>query len=441
MKKRPLDMFILLLVVAVIAGGALGVVDAVAPASETGPGGLIPPLPFFGEPLGDRLNLLLVGADDRVVASGEHQQGRSDTLILVALAPQQHRAAMLSLPRDLLITLPEAEKIVGYDYPHKINAAYSFGGVDLTRRTVERVLEMNLDNYAKVDLKAFVEAVDALGGVEIDVPDVEERGRGMNYEDYWGGLKIHLKPGRQVLDGEQAMGFVRYRKSMYTNSRGVPYGINDFERGKNQQTFIKAVVEQKVKLQNLPDLLKVGGIIMKRLDTDIDWRQATSLMRVLRSMESDDILQLTLPAKDQRINGGDYVTVDPEDIARVRRQIDQFLSGALIVQAEADEETAPVVEAPPRVAILNGCGVAGLAGRAASALEGSGYQLDPPTNAASKDWERSRIEYRKGDKDTAQAIARELGLRRPDLKQVAQRPEGPAITVILGRDYADQAAP
>lgn len=445
MRPRFRDIMLYMLVAAVIVGGAFGILDTIlypGVASQEG-AGLVEPVrlrDLIINPVAnvERIDILLIGADDRVVAGGWYEQGRSDTLIVMSLSPKHQQAVMLSLPRDLLVRIPEAKAMpkVGFDYPHKLNAAYCYGalygkgGVPLTLRTVERELGMSFDYYAKIDLDAFVEVVDMLGGVELEVPDIEGHGRGMNYDDEWGNLHIHLQPGRQHLDGEQAMGFVRYRQSNYRNSRGNRIGLTDVQRAENQQKFLKAMVEQKVKLTNLPKLLRAGRFIMQRIDTDMDWRTAYGLLKVLRGLDTSNLLHLTLPVETKKLGGIDYCEVPEEKMLEQQTQIVAFLEGGA-------DEGPPEAEQPLRVQVLNGCGIPGAAGRATEMIRDAAVKLDSPANADSYDYERTIIEYRQGTKQAAQRLARRLGVKRPQLKQVSRASgEGPDLTITLGHDFS-----
>lgn len=445
MRPKWRDLMLYMLAAAVIVGGVFGLLDTVLSPGVSSREGTAP-----GEPVRlrdliinpvanvERIDILLIGADDRVVAGGWYEQGRSDTLIALSLSPQHKQAVMLSLPRDLLVHIPEAKTMpkVGYDYPHKLNAAYCYGclygegGVPLTRHTVERELGMTFDYYAKIDLDSFVEVVDMLGGVELEVPDVEGHGRGMNYDDDWGHLHIHLQPGRQHLDGEQAMGFVRYRQSNYFNSRGHRIGLTDIQRAENQQKFLKAIVEQKVKLTNLPRLLRAGKFIMQRIDTDMDWRTAYGLIKVLRGMDTGNILHLTLPVEDKKLGGVWYFEAPSKQLMDQQARIAAFLTGG-------EEQSPALPEQPLRVQVLNGCGVPGAAGRATEMIRGPAVKLDSPANADRYDYEWTIIKYRQGTRETAQRLAQRLGVKRPRLRQVAQSEgEGPDLTIILGHDFS-----
>ncbi len=454
MSLRFRDVLLYMLAGVVIVGGAVGMLDAVmapsAGANGKPAGGLAIP---FVNPLAhrDRVNILLIGADDRVVLSGKFEPGRSDTIMVVSLNPQLKRAAMLSLPRDYLVTLPEVPKGV-QTYPQKINHAYHYGGVKLARRTIERELGIHFDYYAKIDLKNFVKVVDMLGGVYLNVPDYEGKGRGMNYDDDWGQLHIHLKPGYQHLNGEQAMGFVRYRKSQYHARSGGVLGITDSERASNQQIFLKAMIEQKVRLSNLPSLLRAGGFVLQHIDTDMDWRTAVALMNVMRGLDTSKILHLTLPVVDKTIGGTYYCYAPPGKLEEMRAEMDAFLAGATDVPnsniksgalaSAAAEAASPAAPAgPARVKILNGSGASGAARQAYALIRGSAVHLHSLGNADHYDYEQTVIEYVPGRRSTAQRLAAQIGVPGAELREAARQP-GPAppdITITLGRDFQTAA--
>lgn len=444
MTLRFRDVILYTLAGLIIVGGAFGMVDAVmAPTPgvrtpmSTGLGAMLVN-PLAGV---ERLNILLMGSDDRVVLSGKFERGRSDTIMVLSLSPRTKRAAMMSLPRDFLVTIPEVPKGV-QTYPQKINHAYAFGGVPLARKVIERELGIKFDYYAKIDLKNFVKVVDMLGGVDIDVPDYEGGGRGMNYDDNWGQLHIHLKPGLQHLDGKQAMGFVRYRHSKYHAKHGGYLGITDSERAGNQQIFLKAIVEQKVKVSNLPNLLRAAAFVMQHVDTDMDWRTAVGLANLLRGMDTSKVLHLTVPVQDRMIGGVYYCDASPAKLAEMRAELDAFLAGATDAPRSnltpgLKPETKAVEVRPVRVRVLNGSGTTGAAKRAAELIRGKFVHVDTVGNADRYDYTHTLVEYQRGHQAAAQRLAVALGLPGAQLQEVGPDPTAPGldITIIVGRDF------
>ncbi|MBQ7454044.1 MAG: LCP family protein, partial [Selenomonadaceae bacterium] len=146
----------------------------------------------------DKVTIIIMGVDVR-----KDDVGRSDTLMIATVDPRIDQATLLSIPRDTRVRIRGR----GYD---KINAAFAYGGVELTTSTVENFLGIDIDHYIMIDTSSFVKIIDAIGGVDIDV---EKR---MVYEDPWddnGGLVIDLYPGQQHMDGKTAVTYVRYRDS------------------------------------------------------------------------------------------------------------------------------------------------------------------------------------------------------------------------------------
>lgn len=398
-----LDYLIYVCAFCVIGVGALGAWDAIseqprAIISRSGdaPGPDVVPRPNIG-----RMTILLVGADERPQFG---DRGRSDTMILLFVNQRTNKAALLSIPRDLRVRIPGH----GTD---KINAAYCFGGVDLVRRTIEQELGVDIDACAKVDFQGFVEIVDDLGGVEIDVPDVEGRGRGMNYDDNADGLHIHLKPGLQTLDGEDAIGFVRYRK-----------GDSDFKRSERQQQFLKAMAEQKLKIGNVLDLVKVVPKALDAVETDIGLRKAIGLAQVVRDIRSDSLLLTSFQdhLQDRKIGGIYYVVVSERGVSEVLREINQHLNSM--------PGQVNVVD------VLNGSGQSGVAAATGALLVGAGFEINDTGNAANLDHEHTAIYYPEDGLAAARRIQRALGVG--ELVEIDEQSGYAAdrITVVVGSD-------
>ncbi|MFI6790814.1 LCP family protein [Nonomuraea sp. NPDC050383] len=172
-------------------------------------------------------NWLLVGSDSRKglsaaqrrkLATGRAAGQRTDSMMLLHIPEGSDKPTLVSLPRDSAVTIPGKGR-------NKLNAAYAFGGPKLLARTVETVTGVHVDHYMEIGFAGFVGIVDAIGGVEIDVRAA--------VDDPKAGLK--LKKGKQVLNGSQALGYVRTRKGG---------ALPDFERTKRQRQFLGAVVKK-----------------------------------------------------------------------------------------------------------------------------------------------------------------------------------------------------
>lgn len=400
--------FLLLILCLLVVG--VGVLARRAPtafARGCGPQGtvlrILPP-PFPGRPL---LRLVLIGADDR------EDRGRSDTLMVLFLNPELPRAALMSIPRDLKVDIP------GH-LPGKINHAYRFGGAPLTKQTVENLLGETIDGTVTVNLQGFVKAVDTLGGVDLDVEDVEGKGRGMNYDCPQDGLVIHLRPGRQHLNGYKAMGYVRYRKS---NIPGC--GGSDFQRAERQQKFLRAVLDQKLKPGHFRQLLKAGGQVWRCVRTNLTLRDLLDLARCLKAMGPGDLKTMTLPTQDAT-SGSYHLDLAADAFQQMLTDIQQHLAG---------EQVALAVT--PRVEVLNASGKHGAAATAGDKLRAAGFDVLRVGNAPAYGQPQTTILYRSDSKPMAERAAQTLGCGVLEYDDNGPTPVGQAhLQVLVGKDFA-----
>ena len=177
--------------------------------------------------------LLLLGADYR---KGETAY-RTDTIILAKIDPQQKKIWMLSIPRDTKVLVPKH----GYQ---KINNAHALGGPELTIKTVEQFTGVPINHYMEVNFQGFQGAVDALGGIWVNVPKAINDKKAASQSVHQRAAKIPA--GYQLLDGEHALTFVRSRD----------YADADISRMKSQQVFFKALADQMAKSPNVTKMMR-----------------------------------------------------------------------------------------------------------------------------------------------------------------------------------------
>lgn len=177
---------------------------------------------------------------------GVADQGGSDTIMLGVFDTANKKASLISIPRDT---------VVKYNGSYiKVNASYSYGGVEATRECVSKMLAVPIDYYVKVNLRAFREIVDEIDGVWFDVPVR------MDYDDPVGNLYIHIAPGYQLLDGKKAEGVVRCR-SCYPNA--------DIGRAATQRAFLAALAKQTITLSNVTKVTELINILNKYVESDM----------------------------------------------------------------------------------------------------------------------------------------------------------------------------
>jgi LCP family protein required for cell wall assembly len=185
----------------------------------------------------------------------EEGEFRADTLMLIRAGGGAFRK--LSIPRDVFAEIPGQA-------PEKINAAFSHGGAALQIRAVEQFLGIEIDHIAIVDFTGFEELIDAVGGVEVDVPvklcaDISGGAGGGQ-----GGVTLRLRKGENTLDGEKALAYARARKPVECPGPGpsaFSLGYDDFDRAKAQQAVINGIKGRLTDPLRLPYNFVKGPII------------------------------------------------------------------------------------------------------------------------------------------------------------------------------------
>ena len=221
--------------------------------------------------------ILVSGADDG--------NGNSDTNILVAVDTQGGAIYGVSIPRDT--------KAIWNGEEHKINYAFAAGGMEGIAGVISEQLGIPVDYTVMVDLEAFVALVDAIGGVDFNVP-VD-----MDYEDPYQDLSIHIPAGMQHLNGEEALKVVRFRAG---------YASQDIGRMETQQKFLKAVLQQTLKLSNLDKVDDFVKIFKQYVETDLELGELAWLGKAAIDIGTDNISFSTLPGEWKK----PFIYVDPE---------------------------------------------------------------------------------------------------------------------------------
>jgi polyisoprenyl-teichoic acid--peptidoglycan teichoic acid transferase len=246
--------------------------------------------------------ILLLGTDGDRTAAREDAR-RSDSILIVRTDPSRHRLAYLSIPRDLRVDIP------GHG-PNKINTAFQLGGAVLAMKTVRALTGLQLNHVVLVDFQDFREVIDALGGVEIDVPApivsnrfdcpyaTEARCR------QWDGWRF--EKGRQTMDGRRALIYSRIRENRLDLSE------NDLTRGGRQQEVVEAMTDKIVGPRTFVRLPFVGDDLMKPLTTDLSPGQLLQLGWVRFRANSSRALHCRLGGEPQSI-GGESVLIGTEE--------------------------------------------------------------------------------------------------------------------------------
>jgi LCP family protein required for cell wall assembly len=365
-------------------------------------------------------NFLLVGIDsaanldaDDPVAQGREDVGglRSDTIMVLRVEPDQERASLLSLPRDLWVPLASGGS-------NRINAAIEGGGPEDLIDTIEEYLGIPINHYVQVDFAGFRKLVDVIRGVEVwfDQPARDRRS----------GLVVE-QPGCVTLDPTQALAYVRSRHyETFDDGRWRTDPTGDLGRISRQQDFIvrslrRAVdrgIRNPVTLDNLVDAALDTVTVDDRLTGD----DIIQLGRRFRGFDPEGLDLYTLPVDDDTIGGAAVLRLRDRDAQPV---LDVFRG----------TNTAEVITPDGvRVTVLNGSGEAGQAGTASEALVAAGFTAAGTGEAESFGFSRTIVRYSAGQAAAADLVARHLEAGA-ELEEVAG-PIGADVVVVTGSDFA-----
>jgi len=352
----------------------------------------------------DPFTILLLGDDSR---PGE-TMARSDTMIVAKVDPQTGQVWMLSIPRDTRVDIP------GYGV-NKINAATAYGGVDLAIETVEDFLGVQIDYYMTVNFTGFVEVVDALGGVYVQVDEEINDSAAASHSS---GAAAHIDEGYQLLDGEHALTFVRARHQ---------YIDGDFSRMRNQQTFFKALAEQ---VKSSGNVLKIPSIVTALADhitTDMELSKIVKTALALKDMGSGNIYTATVTGTWET----PYVWPDEDVLQDLVARMDAGVS------FDDTSTVAPIGPSDVSVTVRNGAGISGVARAAGDLLSEEGFVVADVGNAKRADYATTLIVYDETSVDglaKAEAVlaAMPLGELTPGNGEYVFSAD---VLVVVGQDW------
>lgn len=256
----------------------------------------------------DNINILVLGCDER---EGDTAV-RADVIMLATIRPDAKQVSVFSIPRDTRVEIKNHGK-------DKVNHAMAYGGIPLIQNSIENLLNVQIDHYVKVNFDGFINVVDALGGVNIDVPE----------RMYKPLEAIDLQPGYQTLDGSEALAFVRWRGD----------GTGDYGRIGRQQQFLSAV-SGKIKDMSLSQALNVASAVMDSIETDMSIKQMTSYGINLLGIGAEDVKTYSFIGEAVWINGVNYVEPDMDAINEI---VDKMQHGEPEAEPPADGQSADAV--------------------------------------------------------------------------------------------------
>ncbi|HKW44283.1 MAG TPA: LCP family protein [Candidatus Eremiobacteraceae bacterium] len=396
-RKRTVALSIVLVVLVLLGAGIAGYVQSTGGFRDLFRGTFAPNLTeVFGK---QKLRVLVMGVDDSWTNGDEvyTSASRSDTNIAVNIDLTSKNIAVLSIPRDIWVDIPK----VGYA---KLNEAIADAGPERTEATLTKNLGMPaFDYYLVLKIDATKNIVDAIGGVDVNVEKT------MDYDDNWGHLHIHLKKGYQHLNGEQAVGYIRFRH----DEEG------DFGRMRRQRQVMQVLVA-RVKdpsiAMHIPALL---SIVQKNVRTNIPADKMLALAFALRDITPQMVHTAEVPTDIGFTSGQSVLYFQPQTGADIIRKY-------LVVGFTGQFDPSTV-----RLKVENGSGKPGAATAMADFLRQKGFTVIETRNAKKFGVTETSIT---GPNGTIVAlVAKQMPVTK--VLTAIGLVEGGDIDIVVGKDY------
>jgi len=374
------------------------------------------PQTVFGK---ERIYVVLLGIDFNTDDKGmQYSKGaRSDTIMVAGIDFQAKAIKLISILRDSQALVQGRQT--------KINEAYALGGPKLAQQVIGDFLALpknekgaSFDRYVVVNANGLKDFVNAIGGIEVPVTET------MDYDDNWGHLFIHFKPGLQHMTGEKAMEYSRFRHD----------ACSDVCRVRRQQQVIQITIA-KLKTQKFNDLLHIGaliGALNKNILTNLTFDEEKSLAWHFRDINLADIKTDTL--KYVRVTDDEVVVPDPAQKAQL---VAELLGPYGNVTPPPATELAAVKPATVHVVVENGSGISGLATAVSAKLTKLGYVVDSVANADTFGYDTTQIRTATNVPNVGERVRADLGVPTASVAPATDATPGPRsiVTVIVGRDY------
>lgn len=382
------------------------------------------PQPWDGK---SRVNILFMGLDYRDWEAGETP--RTDTMILFTIDPISKTAGMLSIPRDMWVSIP------GHEHG-RINTAYFLGevyklpggGPGLAAKTVEHFLGVPVHFYAQVDFMAFVRFIDEMECLNLHVREEIRIGR-LHEPD-----SIVLEEGVMCYDGMSVLGYARAR-----NSEG-----SDFDRARRQQEVIMAIREQILTFDMLPTLIAKAPALYVELSsgirTNMSLNQLIQLAVLATQIEDDGILRGVIAPPKQVDFGtspdGQMILIPiPDQIRLLRDEI--FTTGGPVGPAAVASDPSELIRSEQaRISVQNGSLAAGLANRTGEYFRSMGLNVVEETNA-DRVYENTTLVIMTGKPYTTRYLADLMGVASGDIYNRYDPDASADLIIIVGNDWAN----
>lgn len=378
-----------------------------------------------------RITVLVVGVDARPGQSVA--QHLTDSIIVLSLNPQTGSAGMLSIPRDLKVRPSALNSDVKINMVHPIGEARGVpgGGPILLRDAVSELIGYPIDYYVRVNFEGFMQIVDLVGGIDIDVPTAIND---PEYPDHnYGYDPLYIPAGRQHMDGTLALKYARTRKA-----------DNDYMRAARQQQVIMAIkdkVLQPGQLESLlPRLPRLAIAMANSVQTDMPIDKAIALARSVEKVDLDNVTRVVIDTKMGQVDVNDpklgYVLIP--DMNKVRAAADAIFADAVAGPSPEEVARQAIQAEAAKVIVLNGTQEKGLAAKIQASLLTNGFNVINVGNAEKADYAETWLVIH-GDKapTTAEALARWFNIPADRLLSEPST-AGADLTLIVGQDQVPQ---
>jgi LCP family protein required for cell wall assembly len=376
------------------------------------------------------LNIVLIGSDSRAAGNSKYgvvDGARSDTTILLHISGDRKSAIGMSIPRDSVVNIPSCQKEDGTTTPAQFgmfNAAYELAGTACTVKTIEQNTQIRVDNYAVVDFQGFKGIVDALGGVDVCLPTAIDDKKS----------KLRLPAGRQTVQGEDALAYVRVR---YSSSLGNGSDLGRIDR---QQKFLSAMVQKAKSAQVLLNPIKLIRFLNAATQSvTTDFGSLNDMRKVAQSLNGIDtrnVRFLTVPNQPYPAdtNRVEWVPDTSEALFEAIRT-DQPLPGTAPPSASArpTASTPPLTTPPSKITVrvLNGSGTPGVGTKAAAALRTQGFTVNEVANADRSDYPTSEVRYPASYDQSGRTLTAAI----PGARAVVDSTVQSTLVVVIGRNF------
>ena len=367
----------------------------------------------------EEFKVLLLGVSTDIEAK------LTDTIMVASYNPKTQHAALLSIPRDTFVGKSKTSAS-SYD---KINALYQ-KGPEKTLKAVNEITGLDIKYYAVIDTKALIETVDAIGGVDFDVPIK------MNYDDPTQDLAIHLEPGLQKIDGAKAEQLLRFRHNNNGTSYDSEYGDNDLGRMHTQRDFITETVKQTLSLKNVMKIGELMDIVYKNLETNIKLSEVKDYLPYAIEFDTSTIETGVVPGTTTMINKLSFFEYNKKETEALIQEL--FYSNEKTEETSKIESTATDIAksqaSQVNIEILNGSGNGNNLTDATAQLKKKGYNIYK--TATTSNVSKTTIINNKGT--AAEEVLTNLKdvLKTENLSSSAiSGTEKADITIIIGKDY------